>query len=104
MIKLTNPEIEQVLVFSTTHITKEDDYKLSTLTDSELMIDKHEYGYRVYISNVPHELESIIYAIREEGMSEAFINLYKLAHSMGVQWIKFDCDGTIYKELPTFSW
>jgi hypothetical protein len=98
-------EIERNLVVSTGHISQEDDVLLTDEAETnltpDLVVYKYEYGYLIYISD---PLDELIEGRIKKNYTEAFVNLLKLAKEQKCSYLKLDCDGQIYDNLPTFDW
>ena len=87
-------EIEKTLVLNTQHITVE----ASKWLDSSacgMVIDPYAYGWRFYAGATP-----IPYAMPHKSI-KACVNL---AQANDCLWVKFDRDGPLVKELPTYKW
>jgi len=104
-------ETDIVAVFSTAHITESDNNILDDVSngihdESELMVDGHEYGFRVYIhvDYTDKDFNAIVNNVRKEGLSEHFCNLLHISRAHKANWMKLDCDGSTYTQLPTFEW
>lgn len=92
---IQNLEFNKVIVFSTGHITPEDNARLKSMVDdnSQFVFD-HEYGYMIW-AEPPNEIDK---------MSTEFKHLNELAIVHGCQWVRLDRDGPVYAELPAFEW
>lgn len=82
---------------STTHITRGDDERLGAEEGHSLIcIERHRYGYWVYIGDEPPPEflsgETTEEEIRSAGFSEKFITIMKTAKRLGVMWVKLDRD------------
>ena len=104
-------ETDIVAVFNTAHMTESDNDRLTDIAqgmyaDSELMVDGHDYGFRVYIhvDYTDEDFNAIVNNVRKEGLSEAFCNLLHISRAHKANWMKLDCDGSFYKQLPEFNW
>ena len=95
-------EFDKVVVFNTAHITDNDDKLLSNSNSSlELIIDQFEYGFRIFVPQYDKDdFDAVIKIVREEGFSEHLCPLLYIALAHEANWIKLDCDGTIYDKLP----
>jgi len=108
---ITNLEIEKVVVFNTVHITENDASILEDVgngihNESELMVDNHIYGFRVYVDldADKNNFNAIVNHIRKEGMSEEFCTLLRISREHKANWMKLDGDGQFYNQLPEFKW
>jgi hypothetical protein len=104
-------EFDKVIVFNSAHITEKDDKYLQdivteTITDSELIVDSHDYGYRVYVAvdYSDDDFDFIVNSARKAGMSDELSILLHMARTYKANWMKIDCDGSTYEQLPTFEW
>lgn len=100
-------EIQKMLVVSTAHISKDDNFILSTFGDAGgptcLVVDQYPYGYIVWVGSYSSD-EDYPVQIVNEGMSKEFIALMELAEQLDCEYLKVDADGPIYDDLPTFEW
>ena len=104
-------EFDKVVVFNTGHIRTEDNELLTRITqgiqdESELMVDGHDYGFRVYVpvDYTDEDFQAVVNSARKEGLSDSFCTIFQIARATNSNWLKLDCDGSIYKQLPTFDW
>jgi hypothetical protein len=93
------PAVHGFWDLSTRHITLED---AKLLLDSPCLdVYEHECGWAIL---VPQEgVEQTLTRIAEQGHSEAFRTLLRLAHDRGIRMIRFDRDGELVAGLSTFS-
>lgn len=99
---MSSHEIQQVLVMSTSHITKDNSEWLHTMasgneTRSSLLIAEYDYGFFI---GVPEDKEyrddrDIPYVVRQ---------LMHYAYGVGVTLLRLDTDGPVVTGLPTFDW
>lgn len=90
---------KKVWEVSTTHLTKEDDEKLTLCKLSDVICYPYEFGYFIHISDTRLRIKN------EDGMSRAFVHLYNDALKNGVDLIQFDRDaGPENPDYPTFDW
>ena len=92
-------EYDKTLVASTGHITCHDK---EVLEDGlkELILLSWEYGWIIYLDEDWID-ENLIESNR---LSMDFVNLMALALKEGCQWLRLDCDGPTYENLPTHEW
>ena len=99
------PRIVSVLDISTGHITKEDDRLCKeAITNKEGVLIAYGYdeGYFVYVPQT--DLDEDLDDIRKDGLSVQFCKILRLAAARGIKYVQFDCDGTIYSDLKTYTW
>lgn len=102
-----NPIITKNFDCSTAHITKSDNTLLLEAMDdpqAPVIVYKYAEGYFIY---VPTETDAFIGGTEKEkayGFSDAFINLLKVAASLGCKYLQLDADAMEYEDLPTFDW
>jgi len=98
-------EIEKSMVFSTAHITKDDNEKLeveaTTNSTPILVVYRYEYGFLIFVH--PDKEDGEFELIKEHYSQELF-DLVKLAHDNKCTYLKLDCDGQEFKHLKTFDW
>ena len=94
--------IEKFLDASTGYITYEDSLKL--LDDPEAFTTRvipHEYGWWISTASIePYNLEQM----KQDGYSEAFIRLMKMAAKNDCWWINLDADGEDVEGLEQNEW
>jgi hypothetical protein len=97
--------IKLMLDLSTAHMTAEDNQRCSERADEILggypRIVEHAYGYIVFVST-----EDVAANLREEGFSEAFVDIYSRAAASdpAIMLINFDSDADVIEGLETFDW
>jgi hypothetical protein len=92
----------RVLDVSTSHITQEDDEKLSEGV-MHLVYHTLEYGYLVSTYE-PSEEEWVDVLVNSDGLSKELVNLIVYAGKHNYDYVMLDRDGTLYEGLPTFDW
>jgi hypothetical protein len=93
--------MQKMLDISTRHITPGDATLLGERGFHEFPLTvylKREYGWFILVSEDVEEDE-----LREAGLSEAFVNVFRYAKAAGAGWIMLDADGDIV-QLPTNDW
>lgn len=92
-------DIQKYFVVSTAHITKEenDDLINAPHTDSPLCVHSNEYHHVIAIPQ--EDLDDF-----EDSVSGNILNLLKIAKKNGCDYLKLDCDGFVYDDLPKFDW
>lgn len=105
-----NPIITKNFDCSTAHISKLDNALLKRAVSgyqTPVIVYNYREGYFVYvpygigsINGVEAEYESI----KKYGLSEAFINLLKIAARLECKYLQLDADAMEYEDLPTFDW
>jgi len=86
---------------STGHITRKDDLIVKTV---EFPLGVYEYDCGYFIHTGCGILEDEEEELREAEMSEAFIKVWKHARELECWFVRFDSDGTEFKEFETFTW
>ena len=86
-----NFEIERMAIVSTGHLPQTELQALQTAPDY-LPILRDDYGVTVFT-----------HCQRPEHTPYAN-DILQAASDDGIEWVKFDCDGPIYDEFPTFDW
>jgi hypothetical protein len=105
MSKKINYEIMKCLVVSTSHISMEDDKKLTNqeidveIINPSLIVDTAPVGHLIKVDNSPNWVESL-----KKDFSEGFIKLLELAIELEVDEISIDTDGPEYPNLPVYDW
>ena len=104
-------EFDKVIVFNTAHITESDNKLLNDMAqglypEAELIVDGHDYGFRIYVplDYTDDDFNAVVNTARKEGMSDEFSILLHIARTYKANWMKLDCDGSTYKQIPTFEW
>jgi len=91
---MAKPEIAKVLVLSTAHLPETVDKALTANVEAypEISCDRITWGYLVWV--------------RESGYAagEPWDTLFAYANNLHCQWIKFDCDGPVMPDLPSWDW
>ena len=87
---------------STGHITQKDD---ELIKNCEFPLSAYEYecGYFIF-SGVTSTDEAEVDRLREFGMSEAFIRIWKRAAELDCWYLRLDCDGIFHDDFETFDW
>lgn len=96
------PEIESSFVVSTAHITPRDS-KLLQDDAYPYVCDLYGYGHLAYVGDT-RDFANNRPALAAHGMSPEFLHLMKLCTKWDCAWLRLDCDGPTYPELPTFDW
>jgi hypothetical protein len=104
MTKIKDPEINRVLVLSTGHLTKDELQRLNKVSYWPV----YDYGYGLFVW-VPEKVEvSQLFlemkASEREAFSSDLKNILEIAMKLGCQFVRFDCDGPLYEELPQYDW
>lgn len=96
---LADPFIFKVLDISTRHMTNDDNQILELNRDTDgpsPCYELKEYGWLVYVGELEENWG--------EEMSPAFLAILEHARELGCDYVRFDRDGRVYGELPTFEW
>lgn len=97
--------VENFLDAGTCHITYED--SLLLLNDPEgfpSRVIPHEYGWWINVLLENTFEEEKIRVMLENGYSESFANLMRLAHKHNCCWINLDSDGDYVEGLEINDW
>jgi hypothetical protein len=92
------PQIERVMVISTTHIKRETG---DWLDRSKVYASEHEYGWFVWVD------EDVVKNNGEDGSGEEWpadlVACLRHAHENECTWLNLDRDGNI-GDLPKYDW
>ncbi|KYC52801.1 MAG: hypothetical protein AMQ22_00592 [Candidatus Methanofastidiosum methylothiophilum] len=96
--------LRKYLDISTLHFLPSDVAILES-NDCHIIRDKHPFGYWIYCNCYDEkDRYDFLQDIKRNGFSEHFINLMEdITEDPSIMWVKIDCDGEIYRELPTFD-
>lgn len=97
---ISSPYTFKVLELSTVHITKHDS-ELLKQDDLPFTCYDLEYGWMLFCDT---RMADRAYDITRYGFSAAFLRLIHLAWDNECTWIRLDCDGFVYDDLPKFKW
>ena len=107
----TNPFLVKAFEASSCHITKEDNSLLRQEDHCSLCVYEVRgsgilYGYLICTGFEDSSInpDEFYKAVKDEGYSDAMINLLKLAKDKGCKFLQLDCDGMQYDDLPSFDW
>jgi len=103
---------ETMLTLSTAHMTKEDDKLLSAMAKSHvhepgctaLWVMYTGYGYIIRVNLDPEYVEQQDQDIIDEDLSDGILGAVRFARHHEARWLRFDRDGDIVNELPTWDW
>jgi hypothetical protein len=98
--------IEKVLVISTAHVSYDDKVMLEDLAETKpkARIFDTEYGFIIKVYPKSEYTEEDDQKLRDDGMSEAFIDLLKFCRKHDCPLLHLDCDADTIEDLPTFDW
>jgi len=85
---------------STLHITERDNELLQD-NDFPMSVYEYECGYFIHAAG---SFEDAVENLRNFGMSEAFITIWKHARDLDCWFLRLDADGTEFEEFETFEW
>lgn len=85
---------------STMHVT-ERDCALIQRCGFPLVVYGYDHGYFVHCGTNEADDEK---NLRDAGMSEGFINVWKKGVANGCWFIRLDADGSSYQEFERFDW
>lgn len=92
---------------STCHIKQEDDEWLKTHVEDDepygpgINVTPHDYGYWIH---VPIDEGSLQDFINDERIPTSLKDIMRKAFHAGCIWVKLDCDGYAYHNLPQYDW
>lgn len=89
--------VYQIADVSTGHVTAEDGKKMGHDTHAIAQVNG-EYG--TIFSTSPESVEHMVQA----GYSAAMLIIVQHAQAQGIPYIRFDADGDIIPDWPTFDW
>ena len=99
------PLITKIFDVSTAHVTRKDDQILKKAQDildpPTLIVYPYEEGYFIY---VPIVVKEYVSSMKKEGYSKAMVTLLTRARAHDCTFLRLDCDGMIYEDLPTYDW
>jgi hypothetical protein len=107
---LPGAAVKRIVELATSHITQEDSILLDRVCDGYqewvlARIERHEYGWFVFVCSEPAFLIDAIASLRRAGFSNEFVNIFELASAEpDVVLINFDSDGQEVEGLPMFDW
>lgn len=89
--------LDKVLVLSTAHLRESSFNWVDRDMDDQfghLAGLKWQYGWMIYTTNVIDA---------DESWPAEFVHILKVAHCMGVDWVRFDCDAQCCDAFPIFE-
>lgn len=89
--------IFQVLDVSTQHVTEKDCAALADAGSALPVFPLADYGFLVYAHDADENWEA-------DEMSPEFFAVLTLALAQNCDYVRFDRDGPVYDDLPTFDW
>ena len=92
----------KVMDCSTAHVTNRDINDLLKRDDCPVCSYPYDCGTFVYVCQT--DIEGAILLMKDLGFSQEFINLMRLARENDCKYIRLDCDGMRYKDIPSFDW
>ena len=103
-------DIDKVLNLSTIHITEDDNIILTQITEDGHpeagWVISTDYGFMIFVppGGNTEEVAEHVHGFKQVGMSNAFIDLYKLAAEQQCTWLRLDCDIPEVDGLQIFDW
>ena len=97
------PYTQKLIDMNMSHVSMEDDKLLTTCTEDDnppIVVYDYEEGYFIHISWFP-EMPQVL---KDYGFSEEFIHIYTRTAALGADFLRLDCDGVGYDDLPVFDW
>jgi hypothetical protein len=100
-----SPVVGKYLDVSTAHITTADAKLLDLCGGANpFVVYKYPEGYFVHVSIEDKYFHQTIAEARKAGYSKAFIAIMRWAWSKSCWFVRLDCDGFTYSDLPTYEW
>lgn len=97
------PYISKIVDMNMGHISQDDDKLLTQCIDDSnppIVVYKYEEGYFIHMAWYP----DLPKALQMNGFSEEFINIYTKTAALKADFLRLDCDGVGYDDLPVFDW
>lgn len=109
------PYIQNIFEASTCHITEKDDKLIARTVKSfdsglppytNIIAYEYREGYFIYTFQVEEgeHLQETYKTLKEEGYSDEFLSLMKVARENGCKFLQLDADGHIHDDLHKFDW
>jgi len=109
---------ETMLTLSTAHMTKEDDRLLRDMAEAhredpgstDLWVSDTGYGYLICVNmgadygEIPGLADDQDRNIVNADLSDGILGAVRFARHHEARWLRFDRDGDIVNELPTWDW
>lgn len=95
--------IIKTLYLSTRHMDKNDN-SLIERGSANLCSEDTEFGWIIHVNPVHVQFYKDFNALKEEGFTKQFLHLMVYAHENGCEWIRFDSEGPVDNDFPTFNW
>ena len=89
--------VYQIADVSTGHVTAEDGKKMGQDTHAIAQVNG---GYGTIFYTSPAAVEHMV----KVGYSAAMLSIVQHAQAQGIPYIRFDSDGAIIPDWPTFEW
>lgn len=96
------PETVSMLDCSTGHITKRDASLLGR-NNCPRPVYAYPEGWFVHVLTPKDEPEGL-QELRDFGFSPEFMTLFTICAEQGHGFLRLDCDGTVYHDLPYNDW
>ncbi len=94
--------IRKYIDVSTGHILQKDAESLQDPKTFPGVAYDYEYGAWVHVPIDDTEDQLSHYV--DFGSSPEFINILREAAKQGIGWVRFDSDGEVHENFPTFEW
>lgn len=103
-MNLNLPEIYQLAVISTAHMTLDDSEALNAMDTPVQWVHPTGYGWLVRLYAVQDDTLSLSARLAQTGLSEGFASNLTHLYNAGIQMVHLDCDGPLVEELETWNW
>ena len=96
--------VQTVLDMSTCHVTEADTKILDKNEfDSPIVVYKYDEGYFIPIPNQVYT-KGMGKGLVKYGYSKEFANIVDICMNQKYDFLRLDCDGKEYDQLPKFNW
>lgn len=96
---LTKPEIMEVLVLSTAHLSAREGK--TKAADWPVAVLDWEHGFEVYVSDAHINCEIPGHSPEDW---PGLLEVSRCARGIGVDWVRFDCDADTMEGLTVYEW
>ena len=104
-----NPEIQKVLVCSTSHLTEDQcNVILPNNCNGHMEVITREYGVMIRIPSVINDIHDLDFSKEMQAVKDIVgdnvMALMSYADRCGCRYLYFDCDAEELEDFPTYSW